>query len=105
MPRTINAEKGPITLYNPEERSSKYCRELKTKRHESGKKKDCSLSATEAAYRSGYLDARKESAKIFRKKNPNYKNKKGGIPYNDPSRKKGKKNPWGGAFMDIEYDD
>lgn len=68
---------GKITLFNPKERSSKFCSELKTKTHQHGKKKGQPLTDTEAAYRSGYLDARKESGKIFRKKNPDYKKKSG----------------------------
>lgn len=97
---------GKIKLFNPKKRSSKYCDELKNKKHKYGKKAGQTLSDTEAAYRSGYLDARKEDAKIFRKRNPGYKNKHGGVPYNDSSRKK-RKSSWGGAFMssDDYYDD
>ena len=82
---------GKITLFNPAERSAKYVKELKEKKHSYGKKRGSALTDTEAAYRSGYLDARKESGKIFRKKNPGYKNKSGSVPYNDPSRKQRKK--------------
>lgn len=68
MAKTIDTDKGPITLYNPSERAKKFCDDLKTKTHTKGKRKDEPLSPTEAAWRSGYLAARKESAKIWKKK-------------------------------------
>ena len=71
-------------LLNPQERGTKYALELKHKKaltndghrkidSETGKQKR--LSKEQLAYRSGYLQARKDSAKAYRSKHPGYKRK------------------------------
>lgn len=72
--RTNNGK--TITLLNPSEKAGKYAAELKTGiryTNEGGYKADANgdvgLSDTQRAYRSGYLDARKDDAKAFKSKN------------------------------------
>ena len=71
-------------LLNPQERGTKYALELKHKKaltndghrkidSETGKQKK--LSEKQLAFRSGYLQARKDSAKAYKSKHPNYKRK------------------------------
>lgn len=75
MKTVINKKTGEkIKLLNPFERSRKYCKELHTKK-DAFKGND--LTVTQLSFRSGYLKARKEQSKIFKKKNPNYKRKTG----------------------------
>lgn len=80
MATVIHRNGRDITLYNPAERSKKYCDELKAKVHVAGKKQGQDLTNTEAAYRAGYLEARRESAKIWCKKN--------GVPSKAKSRRR-----------------
>lgn len=69
-----------VTLLNPAEKGEKFAKELKGgfKRTNSGRfktdenKKGIRLTNEERAYRSGYLDARKDSANAY-----NAKKKKG----------------------------
>ena len=72
---TVKNRKGrTVTLLNPAQKGQKFAFELKA-----GKKvtnigdvklgkngRAVELTETEAAYRSGYLDARKDSAKVFK---------------------------------------
>ena len=61
-----------IVLLNPAEKAKRYARQMKKgKVAETGKK----LSKTDLAFRAGYLEARKDSAKAFKKKHPRYKKK------------------------------
>ena len=71
-------------LLNPQERGIKYSLELKHKKAltndfyrkmdpETGKQKR--LSKEQLAFRSGYLQARKDSAKAYKSKHPTYKRK------------------------------
>lgn len=63
-----------ITLLNPSEKGAKYAKELKEgrKRTNSGSykldenKKSIKLTDIERAYRGGYLDAQKDSAKAYK---------------------------------------
>lgn len=65
MAKEIVSRNGKkFTLYNPSEKASHYCEQIK-----SGK-----LSKTQFTYRSGYLAARKDAAKIW--KSQQRKNKK-----------------------------
>lgn len=74
-PKTGNV----VTLLNPDEKSRKYAVELKhgfakTNRNETKRTKDgkgVKLTATQRAYRAGYLDRGKDSAGCF-----NFKKKK-----------------------------
>lgn len=69
------------TLLNPAEKGKKFAFELKQNKHftndgevkRNKKGSEKRLSDTQKAYRSGYLDARKDNAKCF-----NSKNRKGG---------------------------
>ena len=73
----VRTKKGNvITLLNPSEKGKKYAKELKTGRKitNSGSykldsnKKSIKLTPAESAYRGGYLDAQKDSAKAFKAK-------------------------------------
>lgn len=74
MSVTVLDRKGrEITLLNPSEKGAKYAKELKQglKRTNSGsfKLKDgkgIKLTEVERAYRGGYLDAQKDSAKAYK---------------------------------------
>ena len=89
MAVTVQNKKGDfVKLLNPSEKASKFADELKTGmrytndgRLKPDKNGDVGLSNTQRAYRSGYLDARKDSAKAWKhnkaKKAANRKNKKG----------------------------
>lgn len=75
MPKTITTKKGKtITLLNPSEKGEKYADELRNniRYTNDGKYKADkdgvvdSLSKTQRAYRSGYLDARKDSANCYK---------------------------------------
>lgn len=77
MSTIVMTKKGKtFTLLNPSEKSEKFANELKfgfaktntlkTKRDSKGK--DIKLSDTQLAFRSGYLQARKDSAKAFKSK-------------------------------------
>ncbi len=77
MPKTIIGRNGKqVTLLNPSEKGAKYAKELKqgVKRTNSGSfkldenKKAVHLTAAERAYRGGYLDAQKDSAKCWKAK-------------------------------------
>lgn len=64
-----------ITLLNPSEKSRKFASELKGNirytndgKLKSGKNGELGLSDTQRAYRSGYLQARKDSAKAYKSK-------------------------------------
>lgn len=60
-----------IVLRNPAEKAKRFARQMKNGAvRETGQK----LSATDMAYRAGYLDARNDSAKCY---NHNKKKKKG----------------------------
>ena len=69
----VNRKGKKVTLLNPSERSRKFATELKhnvaitndgvKKKTKSGKVKH--LSDTQKAFRSGYLQARKDNAKAF----------------------------------------
>ena len=54
-----------VVLLNPAEKGTRYARQLKKGLDHTGK----TLSDTQRAYRSGYLDARTDSAKAFNAKN------------------------------------
>lgn len=72
----INGKNGPVTLLNPSEKGRKFADELKngvkqtnTGHLKMGKdSKPIRLTDTEKAYRSGYLSARKDSAKAYKAK-------------------------------------
>ena len=75
MSKTITTKKGKtITLLNPSEKGKKFAAELRNNtRYTNDKKKKAdkdgvllSLSDTQRAYRSGYLDARKDSANCYK---------------------------------------
>ena len=80
----VNRKGKTVRLLNPAEKGRKYAGELKRgKRYtnEGTAKRDkngnhISLTKSGKAYRSGYLDARKDSAKAFKSKNPGYVRKK-----------------------------
>jgi len=62
-----------ITLLNPSEKARKYANELSTGirktndgNYKPDKNGDVGLSNVQRAYRSGYLDARKDSAKAWK---------------------------------------
>ena len=71
--KVVNRNGKVITLLNPAEKGRKYAAELragihgtndhKVKRDGNGKAKR--LTSKERAYRAGYLDARKDSAKAY----------------------------------------
>lgn len=71
---TTNRDGERIVLLNPAEKGDKFVKELKTgfKRTNLGafkldkNKKGIRLNDKERAYRSGYLDARKDSAKCYK---------------------------------------
>lgn len=65
-----------ITLLNPSEKAEKFADELKMNTHYTNDSKikadkfgNASLTKAQRAYRSGYLDARKDSAKAYKAKN------------------------------------
>lgn len=77
MAFTFKTKKGKnVTLLNPSEKGGKFARELKSgigetnlgevKTHKNGKPKK--LSDTQKSYRSGYLQARKDSAAAYKAK-------------------------------------
>lgn len=75
MSKTITTKKGKtITLLNPSEKGKKFAAELRnntryTNNNKAKTDKDGviqSLSDTQRAYRSGYLDARKDSANCYK---------------------------------------
>ena len=70
MARQIKTKNGKvITLLNPSERGRKYAKELHTGVDAfTGEV----LSPRRKAFRSGYLKARRDSARAFKAKNPNY---------------------------------
>ena len=87
MARPYKTKKGKdITLLTPSEKGAKFAHELRTgervtnageqKLDENGKPikigKKTARDLQARAYRAGYLDAQKDSAKAFKKKNPNY---------------------------------
>ena len=62
-----------VTLLNPSEKGKKYANELSTGirktndgRYKPDKNGDVGLSEAQRAYRSGYLDARKDNAKAYK---------------------------------------
>ena len=71
MAKTITKGNKTVTLLNPSEKGRKFAKELKegVKRTNAGPfkltpdKKAIHLNEKERAYRSGYLDAQKDSAK------------------------------------------
>ena len=74
MAVTITTKKGKqVTLLNPSEKGAKFAKELKqgVKRTNTGSfkldenKKSIKLTDVERAYRGGYLDAQKDSAKAY----------------------------------------
>ena len=74
MAVTIRTKKGDyITLLNPSEKAGKFASELRTGirktndgRYKADKNGDVGLSSDQRAYRSGYLDARKDNAKAYK---------------------------------------
>ena len=75
MVTVLNESGKRVTLLNPAEKGAKFAKELKqgVKRTNRGgfKLKDgkaIKLTKSERAYRSGYLDARKDSSKVFKAK-------------------------------------
>ena len=70
----------PVTLLNPAEKGRKYVEELRNgfKLTNDGRMKTdkngavIPLTDSDIKFRSGYLSARSDSARIFKKKNPNY---------------------------------
>ncbi len=75
MAKTITTKKGRrVTLLNPNEKARKFADELGNGVHQTndghlkfGKDGSFSkLSDTQKAYRSGYLDARKDSARVYK---------------------------------------
>lgn len=75
MSVTVTNKNGKkVVLLNPSEKGAKYAKELKEgrKRTNSGSykldenKKSIKLNDKERAYRSGYLDAHKDSAKAYK---------------------------------------
>lgn len=74
-----NGEDVEITLLNPREKAEKFLNELKVGFHLTNDLSEVKevngsyeLSNEAKAYRSGYLDARKDSAKAFIYRNPDY---------------------------------
>ena len=82
--KVINSKGKTVILLNPAEKGEKYATELKkgVKRTNDGhykldkNKKAIKLTPVQRAYRSGYLDARKDGAKCY-KANKSKKSKKG----------------------------
>ena len=76
MAKTITKGNKTVTLLNPSEKGAKFAKELKSgiKRTNSGSfkltsdKKAIHLNDKERAYRSGYLDAQKDSANCWKAK-------------------------------------
>ena len=71
--KTKNRKGFEVTLLNPSEKAAKYAGELRTgiRKTNDGKYKpdkngDVGLSKEGRAYRAGYLDARKDSAKAYK---------------------------------------
>ena len=72
----VETKKGKvITLLNPQEKRDKFYAELKLgeKITNDYEPKNVKLTREERAYRSGYLAAQNENAKIFKKNHPRYK--------------------------------
>ena len=77
MAVTVKNRKGKnVTLLNPSEKASKFAGELSTGirktndgRYKADKNGDVGLSKVQRAYRSGYLDARKDNASAWKAKN------------------------------------
>lgn len=64
--------KTGIVLLNPSEKAKRYARQMKKGYvQETGEK----LTATDIAFRAGYLAHSVDSSKAFRSKNPKYKRK------------------------------
>ena len=66
---------GTVTLLNPSEKAGKYAAELRTGirytnegAYKPDKNGEVGLTETQRAYRSGYLDARKDGAKAYKAK-------------------------------------
>lgn len=78
-----NRQGNDVVLLNPAEKGLKYSLELKHKkaltntgRRKMGKDgKQVKLTNEQLAFRSGYLQAQKDSAKAFKSKHPRYKRK------------------------------
>ena len=76
MAIVVKSKKGKnVTLLNPAERAEKFALELETGKKQTNngewKKKNgqwVELTKTEAAFRSGYLQARKDNAKAYKSK-------------------------------------
>ncbi len=75
MPTYVKRKNGStVTLLNPAEKAKKYALEIKsgariTNDGVEKKKKDgsaLSLRDTQKSYRAGYLDARRDSAKVYK---------------------------------------
>lgn len=74
MAVTVQNKKGDfVKLLNPSEKARKFADELATgmrytndNRLKADKNGDVGLSKTQRAYRSGYLDARKDNAKAYK---------------------------------------
>lgn len=74
--KTITRKGKTITLLNPAEKGRKFAKELKQglKRTNTGSfkldknKKGIRLNKEERAYRAGYLDSRKDSARCYKAK-------------------------------------
>lgn len=64
--RILRKDGSEAILYNPAERGRMYADSLKSGKDHNGN----ALRDTQKAFRSGYLFARKESARIYRKKHP-----------------------------------
>lgn len=75
MAVTVTNKKGKkVTLLNPSEKGAKFAKELKQNRKRTNtgafklneNKQSIKLSDVERAYRGGYLDAQKDSAKAYK---------------------------------------
>ena len=63
MVKVLNRNGQPVTLYNPSEKGEIYAFEL---RNSYSTKTGDALSRAQRAYRSGYLDSRKDNAKAYK---------------------------------------
>ena len=63
MVKVINRNGQPVTLYNPAEKGEIYAFELK---QSYSTKTGDGLTRAQRAYRSGYLDARKDNGKAYK---------------------------------------
>ena len=78
-----NSKGNNVMLLNPSEKGLKYSLEIKHKKAltNNGKRKigedgrQVRLNDTQLAWRAGYLQAQKDSAKAFKSKHPRYKSK------------------------------